>query len=164
MKKIRLASFAALYCAFTIVGADIAAQTSITNVAMKAESWEFQPQKVEFLEYKSKPAMKILPGAGPVVLKSLDFTDGAIEFDFEPIDTRFVTVYFRWQNASENECFYFRMALAGNPTAGDAVQYAPYLGGINLWDMLGHFQGAASFQKQAWNHVKLVVSGAQMRA
>jgi len=41
---------------------------------MKAESWEFQPQKVEFLEYKSKSALKILPGAGPVVLKAPEFT------------------------------------------------------------------------------------------
>ncbi len=164
MKTTRLTSFAALYFAFMIACVEIAAQTSATHVAMKAESWEFQPQKVEFLEYKSKPAMKILPGAGPVILKALDFTNGAIEFDFEPLDPRFVTVYFRRQNAGENECFYFRTALAGNPTAGDAVQYAPHLGGINLWDMLGHFQGPASFQKQAWNHVKLVVSGAQMRA
>lgn len=164
MKKNILASFIALYCAFTILNLAIAAQPSAANVAMKAESWEFQPQKVEFLEYKSKPAMKILPGAGPVILKALDFTNGTIEFDFEPLDPRFATVYFRWQNANENECFYFRTARAGNPTAEDAVQYAPYLGGINLWDMLGHFQGNATFQKQAWNHIKLVVSGSQMRA
>jgi hypothetical protein len=164
MKKPNLASLATLYCAFTIVGIDLAAQTSTTHVAMKAESWEFQPQKVEFLEHKSKPAMKILPDAGPVILKTTDFTNGTIEFDFEPFDPRFATVYFRWQNADENECFYFRTAQAGNPTAGDAVQYAPSLGGINLWDLLGHFQGNASFQKQTWNHIKLVVSGAQMRA
>jgi len=67
MKKTRLASFAALYCAFTIVSVVIVAQTTTINVAMKAESWEFQPQKVEFLEHKSKPALKILPGAGPVI-------------------------------------------------------------------------------------------------
>lgn len=140
------------------------AQTSTINVAMKADAWEFQPQKVEFLEYKSKPAMKILPGAGPVILKSSDFTNGTIEFDLEPINPRFVSFYFRWQNANENECFYFRTERAGDSAAGDAVQYAPFLGGINLWDMLGHFQANASFQKQAWNHVKLVVSGSQMRA
>ena len=164
MKKTRLASFAALYCAFTIVSVVIVAQPTTINVAMKAESWEFQPQKVEFLEHKSKPALKILPGAGPVILKALDFTDGTIEFDVEPLDPRFDSVYFRWQNAGENECFYLRTEFAGNPTAVPAVQYAPNLGGVILWDLLGHFQGKASFQKQAWNHIKLVVSGAQMRA
>jgi hypothetical protein len=163
MKKTKLASFA-LILSLTFFAPENQAQTSTNNIPMKAENWEFQPQKVEFLEYKSRLAMKILAGAAPVVLKSMDFTNGTIEFDFEPIDPRFVTVYFRWQNASENECFYFRTALAGNPVAGDAVQYAPQIGGINLWDMLGHFQSNASFQKQAWNHVKLVVSGAQMRA
>lgn len=135
-----------------------------TNVAMKAEDWEFQPQKVEFLDYKSRPSMKLLPNAGQVILKAPDFTNGTIEFDFEPLDPRFVTIYFRWQTAGENECFYFRTARAGDPTAVDAVQYAPQLGGINIWDLLGHFQGNASFQKQTWNHVKLVVAGAQMRA
>jgi hypothetical protein len=165
MKTTRLASIAALCCAFTTASVDIAAQTSTTtNVTMKAESWEFQPQKVEFLEYKSKSALKILPGAGTVVLKAPDFTDGTIEFDYEPLDPSFASVFFRWQNAGETECFYFRTGRAGNPTAEDAVQYAPFLSGIMIWDMLGHFQGNASFKKQEWNHVKLVVSGAQMRA
>jgi hypothetical protein len=130
---------------------------------MKAENWEFSPQKVEFLEYKSRPALKILPGAGPVMLKAPDFTDGTVEFDFEPLDPRFANIYFRWQSAAENECVYFRTARAGDPTAGDALQYAPTLGGISTWDLLGHFQTKAPFQKQAWNHVKLVVSGAQLR-
>src|SRR6185369_7435016 len=101
------------------------AQPSTINVSMKAENWEFQQDKVEFLAYKSKPAMKILPEAGQVVLKSPDFTNGTIEYDFEPLDPSFASVYFRWQNAAENECFYFRTALAGNPTSGAAVQYAP---------------------------------------
>jgi len=140
----------------------IYAQSS--SIALKPDNWEFQSQKAEFLEYKGKSAMKILPGAGQVILKGVNFTNGTIEFDFEPLDQRFVNVYFRWQNANENECFYFRTARAGDTTAGDAVQYAPTLGGINIWDLLGHFQSKAGFQKQTWNHVKLVVAGAQMRA
>ncbi|MFO1501711.1 MAG: hypothetical protein U1G07_25600, partial [Verrucomicrobiota bacterium] len=140
------------------------AQSSAIRAPMQADSWDFQPNKVEFLADNSKPAIRILPGAGPVIFKMADFTDGTIEFDFKPLDPRFATFYFRWQNALENECFYFRTARAGDPTAGDAVQYAPFLGGINLWDLLGHFQAKASFQKQAWNHVKLIVAGAQMRA
>src|SRR5215510_9740185 len=115
MKTSRLASISALCCAFTTASVDVAAQiSSTTNVAMKAESWEFQPQKVEFLEYKSKSALKILPGAGPVVLKAPNFTDGTIEFDYEPLDPSFASVFFRWQNAGENECFYFRTGRAEN--------------------------------------------------
>ena len=160
----RVVWFAVLLLSLGFFALENQAQPSTINVPMKAENWEFQEQKVEFLAYKSKPAMKILPNAGQVVLKSPDFTNGTIEFDVEPLDPSFDSVYFRWQNAGENECFYLRTELAGNPAAGAAVQYAPILGGINLWDMLGHFQANASFQKQAWNHIKLVVSGAQMRA
>jgi hypothetical protein len=54
-----------------------------------------------------------LPGAGPAVLKAPDFTDGTIEFDYEPHDPSFAMVFFRWQNADENECFYFRTGRAG---------------------------------------------------
>ncbi len=147
-----------------VVTADEPAVVATTHVAMSANEWTFQPQMVDFLEYKSTSAMKILPGAPPVTLRGLDFSSGTIEFNFEPLDPRFVTFYFRWQNAGESECFYFRTARAGDSWAADAVQYAPLLKGINIWDLLGHFQANADVRKEAWDHVKLVVSGAQMRA
>jgi hypothetical protein len=141
-----------------------AADSDAVTVPLRAESWEFAPDKVQFDEHDSRPAMRILAGAGQVVLRAPDFSDGTVEFDFQPLDPRFATVYFRWQGAAENECFYIRTGRAGDPTAVDAVQYAPQVGGINLWDLLGHFQANASFQKQAWNHIKLVISGSQLRA
>jgi len=137
--------------------------TKTITVPLKAESWIFRENKVQFLEYKSRPSLKILPEAGPVVLKNLDFTDGTIEFDHEPINPSFASMYFHCQDEKENECFYFRTGRADNPTAVDAVQYAPYLDGVNLWDLLDHYQGPAHFSKQSWNHVKLVISGKQMR-
>jgi hypothetical protein len=140
-----------------------AAATKTIAVPMKAENWTFKENTVQFLEYKSRPSLKILPESGPVVLKNLDFTDGTIEFDHEPINPRFSSVYFHWQDDKENECFYFRNGRAGNPTAVDAVQYAPFLNGVNLWDVMGQYQSPASFGKQSWNHVKLVISGKQMR-
>jgi hypothetical protein len=163
-RNLRIFRIATLLASLTFFATQTNAETPAIQVAMKAENWEFQPQKVEFIEHRSVPALKILPGAAPVILKGVDFTNGTIEFDLEPLDPRFATVYFRWKSAAENECFYLRTVHAGNPTAWDAVQYAPHVGGINLWDMLGHFQANASFQKQAWNHVKLVVSGSQFRA
>jgi len=45
----------------------------------------------------------------------------------------------------------------------DAVQYALFMHGINLWDMLGHYQGPAVIHTKDWNHIKLVVSGVQMK-
>jgi hypothetical protein len=108
--------------------------------------------------------MKLLTSGDPIILKDFHFTNGTIEYDMEPLDPRFASFYFRWKNSKETECFYFRTERAGNPQAGDAVQYAPFLDGVNIWDMLFHFQTNADFSKDVWNHVKLVISGKQMRA
>jgi hypothetical protein len=153
-----------LFLALMRLAAPSRAQTPAMRVPLTPSGWEFRAQKVVFQDVDARPALTILPDAGPVVLNSLDFADGTIEFDFQPRDPRFATVYFRWQNSQENECFYLRTERAGDPTAGDAVQYAPTLSGITIWDLLGHFQANATFQRVAWNHVKLIVSGAQMRA
>lgn len=130
------------------------------SVPMQAANWDFKPGTVEFLTYKSVPAMKILNSADSAVLKNLDFKDGTIEYDMEPVDPRFASIHFRRASRDENECFYFRTAGSGSEYA---IQYAPFIGGINLWDMLYHYQNIAWFEKDKWNHVKLVVSGKQLR-
>jgi len=142
------------------------AQTPVANAAMEvplnAANWKFKDSAVQFIEYKSRPSLKILPNAGGVVLKDLDFTSGTIEFGHEPIDARFASFYFHYKDQGENECFYFRTARAGTDYI-DGVQYAPQLSGVNIWDMLYHYQTNADFKKGQWNHVKFVISGKQMR-
>lgn len=138
-----------------------AQQQSTIKVSLRPDKWEYQPNKVEFLTYQSVPAMKILASNAPAVLKDIDFKDGTIEYDIDPVDPYFTSFYFRRQSKDNNECFYFRTAASGQP---DAVQYAPVIKKINLWDMLYHYQSAASFQRGQWNHVKLVVSGKQLKA
>lgn len=71
-------------------------------------------------------------------------------------------MYFRMADNNETEYVYLRTSRAGNPVAMDAVQYAPYNKGVLLWDMFYWFQGPANIRKNDWNHVKLVISGAQM--
>ncbi|WOK05095.1 hypothetical protein RT717_18600 [Imperialibacter roseus] len=132
------------------------------KVPMKPEHWEFAPGKVEFIEHKGQPSMKILPQAGFAVLKDMDFTNGTIEFDMETIDPNFASFYFHWQSQTENECFYLRTARIGYPTAKDAIQYAPFVGGVNLWDIMDHYQTNAVLKREEPNHIKLVVSGKQM--
>lgn len=133
-------------------------------ISFNAGQWEFKPQTVEFLAYKSRPAMKLTSSGDPVILKNFSFTNGTIEYDMEPLDPRFASFYFRLVDSKENECFYFRTGRAGDTQAVDAVQYTPLLDGVSLWDMLFHFQTNADFKKGDWNHVKLVISGKQMRA
>jgi len=134
------------------------------NVVLNADNWEFKTQTVEFLEYKARPAMKILTSSDQVILKDFKFSNGTIEYDMEPLDPRFTSCYFRWEDSKECECFYFRTGCADKPQAIDAVQYAPYIDGVNLWDLMFQYQTNADFKRNEWNHVKLVVSGKQMRA
>lgn len=141
----------------------LAQKNKIIKVPLKAEGWDFQSQMVEFTKIDGVQTMKLLPNSGKVVLKELDFSIGTIEFDIQPIDPVFSFLYFRYKDADENECFYFRNARAGKPLAPDAVQYAPFLSGVNFWDMLPHFQTHADFKKDEWNHVKLELSQSQLR-
>lgn len=137
---------------------------SALTIPLNADNWDFPEGKVEFAEVDSRPSMKISPNGVQVILKNTEFANGTIEFDMIPNDPYFATIYFRWQTPKDNECFYLRTDQNRDSTATDAVQYAPSVSGVNFWDMLGHFQGSAYFWKDGWNHVKIVVSGFQMRA
>ena len=132
------------------------------KIPMTADRWEFSPQKVEFLEYKSVPVMRIVARNEEAVLKDFHFSNGTIEFDIEPEDRAFAGIYFRRTDKKENEYFYLRTGDAGKPQAIDAIQYAPIVKGVLLWDMLPYYQGPANFKKQQWNHIKLVICGAEM--
>ncbi|MEK6783699.1 MAG: hypothetical protein AABY93_18505 [Bacteroidota bacterium] len=132
------------------------------KIPMTAARWDFPANSVEFSEYKGSPAMKIISGGDKAILKDLQFTNGTIEYDIEPQSDGFAGTNFRMVDNNESEYFYMRVSRAGNPVAMDAVQYAPIIKGVNLWDMLDHYQGPANMKKNEWNHVKLVVSGKQM--
>ena len=132
------------------------------EIPMQEDRWEFPDGTVEFISHNTVPAMKILPDAGKVVAKDVDFASGTIEFDLELGDHPFVGFSFHRHSGSE-EWFYFRPDAAGNPTAIYAIQYAPVVKGVTLWDMYPTFQGPANFKKGEWTHVKLVIGKQQMR-
>ena len=125
-------------------------------IPMRAENWEFGPGKVEF----GAEGMKIVDGRGVVRLKGVDFSDGVIEFDVLPAEKQFSSMYFRWKDSLENECFYFRTDRVGQP---QAIQYTPIIGGINCWNIFDYYQTAAEWQPNTVIHTKLVVSGLRMR-
>lgn len=133
-------------------------------IALNADHWDFKPGSVEFTDHKSVPAMKIRSNSARVVLKDKNFKEGTIDFDMDPLDPAFFTFYFRRKDDKNAECFYFRTARAGFPKAIDGIQYAPVIDGVNLWDMLYHYQAGADFKAGQWNHVRLVISGKQMKA
>jgi hypothetical protein len=128
-------------------------------VPLRAENWDFPSGAAEF----GDGAMKIVK-RGYVVLKNIDFADGTIEFDDQPMNERFANFFFHYQDSTENEIFYFRTGRGlGHPDARDGVQYCPTVKGVNFWNIMDHYQGYATFTNKAPNHVKLVISGKQMR-
>ncbi|HET6252820.1 MAG TPA: hypothetical protein VFE32_02035 [Puia sp.] len=134
-------------------------------VPMRAENWIFKPGAVEFLQAGQAGggeggSMKILKGNGLVTLKGVDFSDGVIEFDLLPAEKQFSSMYFRYKDSLEGECFYFRTDRMGQP---QAIQYTPIIGGINCWNLFDNYQTAAEWDPKMPIHTKLVVSGHQMR-
>jgi hypothetical protein len=132
------------------------------KIPMTPDHWEFTPGKVTFQALNGTPVLKIVARREQAVLKGVNFANGTIEYDIQPEDPGFNGINFRRQGRDECEYFYLRTGDAGKPRAIDAVQYAPIMDTVLLWDMLPWYQGPASFKKGEWNHIKLVVSGAQM--
>ena len=125
-------------------------------IPLTAEHWEFKPGMVEF----EAGAMKIVDGGGLAILKGVDFSDGVIEFDLLPAEKMFSSMYFRWKDSLESECFYFRMDRVGQP---QAIQYAPIIGGVNCWNLFDNYETAAEWKPNVPIHTKLIVSGRRMR-
>lgn len=139
-------------------------QAAAQKIVMRASNWQCNDSAVEFVTYKSHPAMHILNSNDMAELKNVRFSNGTIEFDWAPEDPNFAGIYFRQQDKMERECFYLRVSAAQTPGSMTAVQYAPFVKGVNLWDLYPHYQSGAKFKAGEWNHIKLVISGRTMQA
>lgn len=142
------------------------AKTKTIAVPFEAARWDTTLQKVAFVTYKGAKAMKVLPGNKQVILKDISFTNGTIEFDTQPVDvtkSSFLSIYFHRQGDNESELVYLRATKDESVQRNDAIQYAPIIRGVNLWDMMNHYQGPALIKNEDWNHFKLVISGQQMK-
>jgi hypothetical protein len=133
-------------------------------VPLKAGAWSFRPGIAQFDDSAGESRLKIVDGRGFVVLKDLDFADGTIEFDVLPKNTSFAAFCFRFQDTAETETFYLRTNWAvDHPFAMEAVQYTPIVKGVMYWDALPHFQTFSDFTLTQTSHVKMIVSGKQMK-
>jgi hypothetical protein len=129
--------------------------------ALQREAWD-AIGKVQFLKHKGVPAMKIesTSDTGQIVLRDVIFDNGTIEYDIEAFGSS--SIYFRRNGYQEQEIFYLRERF--NQTLyNDGIQYCPVIDGVIMWDVFDHFQAPALIKPKEWNHVKLVISGFQMR-
>ncbi|MES1216229.1 MAG: hypothetical protein ABUT20_12005, partial [Bacteroidota bacterium] len=122
--------------------------------------------KVEFVKHNSVPAVKGKNGAYyQVFLKDNVFTNGTIEFDVELIGMGFPGINFRMSPDRKNgENFYIRSFGPVTPAVRTTLQYAAIMDGMSIWDLSDEYQAGATINQTGWNHVKLVVSGKQMKA
>ena len=137
---------------------------TVTRLPLTVDAWEFQAGKVSFLQHKGVDAVKMDEKSGSMLYRNLNFTNGSIEFDVEVDRPQpFPSLYFRLQNPEETELVYLRTGVAGKKNASDAVQYASIIKGVNLWDVQYEYQSAAEIKVNEWNHVKITVSGKQLK-
>lgn len=133
---------------------------------MDAQHWEIDTSSAELVMHRGVTAIKNKPDRGfQAFLKNYDFTDGTIEFDVELTGMGFPGINFRSSPDRKNgENFYIRSFGKVNKTARQTLQYAPLIDGMSMWDLCDEYQAGAEIKQEGWNHVKLVVSGRQMRA
>ncbi|WP_338876468.1 hypothetical protein WBJ53_12545 [Spirosoma sp. SC4-14] len=135
------------------------------HIPMTAERWSYAPGQVEFLAGKEAGIMKIIKGPKSIVLKDVTFSNGTIEYDVELTGPGFPGINFRMDAEQQNgENFYIRSFGKVTPDVRTTLQYAPIVKGMSMWDLTDEYQTGATIAETGWNHVKLVISGRQMKA
>lgn len=98
---------------------------------------------------------------GFVALKNEHFGSGTIEFDIKPVGEEFPGIRFHQKDGDTAEMLYIRVS-PDCPASQDCLQYVPIINGRVLWDVYPHYQAAAPFRENEWNHIRLVISGERM--
>ncbi|MCZ6673921.1 MAG: hypothetical protein O7C75_13395, partial [Verrucomicrobia bacterium] len=128
-----------------------------TAVPMDESHWTVTSEEYRFEEYLGVKSI-FLP-SGTAQLNDVVFHNGVFEFDIAfPKGRGFPGVFLRIQDDNNAEELYVRPHQSGNP---DANQYTPSFNRTAGWQLY-HGDGYGSpveYKYNAWNHVKLVISG-----
>jgi len=140
-------------------------KNKVIEFPMTEKHWAAVTDNVEFLNYKSLPAVRSNNENGfGIMLKDFEFTNGTIEFDVELKGSGFPGIDFRIDKDTLNsEKFYIRYFGTPDDLKRTTLQYAAVLDRANMWDVTDDYQAAATIHEEKWNHVKLVINGKQMK-
>ena len=119
--------------------------------------------EVTFIGHEGFPQGAIVLKNGSVVLDSLSFRDGVIEFDMKATAQDIPGIQFRRHGEAghqDGEEFYLR-SFPECRASNDCIQYAPVIHGFMLWNSYPQYQTQAPIL-DGWNHFKLVISGRRM--
>ncbi|MBC7674516.1 MAG: hypothetical protein H7173_00430, partial [Rhodoferax sp.] len=137
--------------------------SSAAEIGMTPARWDADGQ-ISFSKRDGFPnGVLTVNGAGATV-KGMQFSNGTIEYDINEDGDEMETsgVWFRRQDKNTSEYLYLR-PFEGCADGGECIQYAPVVRGKVQWDVYPEYQAAAPLHLTGWNHIKLVVSGKQMR-
>jgi len=150
--------FTQLFLFFTTMGQDL-------KIPMQAAYWEHD-SLAEFVTHRGVSAVQGKNGSFfQVHLKDRVFSNGTIEFDVELAGQGFPGINFRMSPDKKNgDNFYIRSFGPVSPEVRTTLQYAAIMDGMSIWDLSDEYQSGAVINQGAWNHVKLVINGKQMRA
>ncbi len=134
-----------------------------TTIPMEPAYWQYDSTGIEFIMNRNVKAIH-LKGPSPLVLKNGQFSNGTIEYDVE-IVRGFPGITFRESGDRKNsDQFYLRYFGTTSPESRTTLQYAAVIDGMSMWDLTDEYQAGATLNIPGWNHVKLIISGKQMKA
>jgi hypothetical protein len=142
------------------------ATPSEIKIPLEPKFWAHDTASAQFINHRGVSAVKSKnPGGFQVFLKDQPFANGTIEYDVELIGMGFPGINFRLSDDKKTgETFYIRSFGKVSPHMRTTLQYAAIIDGISIWDLSDDYQAGATIYQEGWNHVKLVISGKQMRA
>ncbi len=143
-----------------------AAHAQKQAIQFQPSNWQYDTARTAFVQYLGVSAIQGKNGKGlQAYLKNKSFSNGTIEFDVAFTGTGFPGINFRESEDYKNsENFYIRQFGDFNPLLRVTLQYAPVIDGLSMWDLTDEYQTGAELHPTGWNHVKLIVSGSQMKA
>ncbi|UYQ94182.1 hypothetical protein MKQ68_03635 [Chitinophaga horti] len=149
----------------TLHGIAAQAQTprKAINIPMEPAHWQYDTAGAEFITYQNYKAVHIKQ-APPLIPKNVQFSNGTIEFD-AAFGYGFPGITFRISPDGRNaDHFYLRYFGTTSPHSRVTLQYSAMIDSMSLWDLTDEYQAGAALRIPGWNHVRLVISGKQMRA
>lgn len=164
IQQITLLLFVLTMFAFSAVAQKAKIKSEI-RIPMEPAHWEYDTASIQFKIHRDVKAVYVKNGA-PLYLKNQQFSNGTIEYDVDvEFGGGFPGIAFRVSEDRKNgENFYLRYFGTTSPESRTTLQYAALIDGISIWDLTDEYQAGASLRIPGWNHVKLVVSGKQMKA
>jgi hypothetical protein len=132
-------------------------------IPMEPAYWQYDSGSVDFIMHNNVKAIH-MKKARPLIPKDVQFSNGTIEYDVEVVRGFPGITFHQSPDTKKGDNFYLRYFGTTSPESRTTLQYAAIVDSTSMWDLTDEYQAGATLHIPGWNHVKLVVSGKQMKA